>query len=61
MIEDYYISILFIVWFWFIAFIFLFYYLKEKDRYNKNDQRVYGWFIRILLIIGIIGFIFNLP
>ena len=61
MIEDYYISILFIVWFGFIAFIFLFYYLKEKDRYNKNDQRVYGWFIRILIIIGIIGFIFNLP
>ena len=61
MIEDYYISILFIVWFWFIALIFLFYYIKEKDRYNKNDQRVYGWFIRILIIIGIIGFISNLP
>ncbi len=61
MIEDYYISILFIIWFWFIAFIFLFYYIKEKDKYNKNDQRVYGWFIRILIIIGIIGFISNLP
>ncbi len=61
MIEDYILSIFFIGWFWFIAITFLFYYRKEKDRYIKSDQIVYGWFIRILFIIGIIGFIYNLP